>query len=160
MDILGPVTTRATLALRAAAIAGAALLASGCAVFSPVQTQYAYQPADGPALDTGDLQLRNLVVVAAEKGGEGVLVGQAVNPSTSAVQASFSVGGGTPATLTVPATSGATLSQGATSVVLTEVPGGPGEVVELTVTTPAAGANLVVVPVLAPTGYYQPYGRS
>jgi hypothetical protein len=154
MDILGRVTTRAASALRAAALAGAALIVSGCAVFSPLQTQYDYQAADGPALDTGDVQLHDLVVVAKEKGGEGVLVGQAVNRAKQAVEVSFAVGEGTPAKHTVPATSGDTLSQGASAVVLTGVPGGPGEVVELTVTTPGSGENVVVVPVVAPTGYY------
>jgi hypothetical protein len=160
MDILGPVTTRAALALRAAALAGAALIASGCAVLSPVQTQYDYQPADGSRLDTGDLELRNLVVVVAEKGGEGVLVGQAVNPAAQAVEASFQLGTGTAAKRTVPASSGGTLSEGSSSVLLSDVPGGPGEVVQLTVTTPASGANLVLVPVLAPTGYYAQFDRS
>lgn len=158
MDILGPVTTRAASALRAAALAGAVLLAaSGCALFSPVQTDYHYQPADGPSLDTGDVELRNLVVVAAEKGGEGVLVGQAVNAATQAVDVQFSVGGATPAKRTVPATSGDALSGTSSSVVLTDVPGGPGDVVQLSVVTPGSGQNIVTVPVLAPTGYYSQF---
>ncbi|WP_377645049.1 hypothetical protein [Oryzobacter terrae] len=154
-------TTRAASALRATALAGALLLgAAGCAVFSPVQTDYAYQPADGPALDTGDLKLRNLVVVAAEKGGDGILVGQAVNGAAQAVQVSFSVGSDTPANRTVPASSGAALSAPGSSVVLTAVPGGPGDVVDLTVTTPGSGQNVVTVPVLAPTGYYTQFAPS
>ena len=148
------VTTRAASALRATALAGAVLVAvSGCALSSPVQTDYAYQPADGPSLDTGDVDLRNLVVIAPEKGGDGVLVGQAVNNAPQAVQVSFSVGGDSPANRTVPASSGAALSTPGSTVALTAVPGGPGDVVDLTVTTPGSGQNVVTVPVLAPTGY-------
>ncbi len=161
MDILLPVTTRAASALRATALAGAVLVAvSGCAVLSPVQTDANYQPADGPRLDTGDLELRNLVVIAAEKGGDGILIGQAVNDSPQAVQVSFSVGGDTPANRTVPATSGAALSTPGSTVVLTAVPGAPGDVVDLTVTTPASGPSVVTVPILAPTGYYAQFAPS
>ena len=160
MAILGRVTTRAASALRATALAGATLVAAGCAVFSPVQTDAVYQPADGPALNTVDVKLRNLVVVAGEKGGEGVLVGQAVNDANQAVDVEFSVGGGTPAKRTVPASSGGSISEASSRVVLPGVPGAPGEAVELTVTTPRSGQNVVLVPVLAPTGYYQQFTPS
>lgn len=163
MDILGPVTTRAASVLRATALAGAVLLASGCAVFSPVQTDYAYQPADGPGLDTGAVQLRNLVVVAAEEGASGVLVGQAVNDSAESVELTFAVAGATgsadqpPASRVVPASSGGAISTDGSQVVLAGVPQGPGGLVELTVGTPETGQNIVQVPVLAPTGYYEPF---
>lgn len=157
MDILGRVTTRAAAALRATALAGAALLASGCAVFSPVQTDYPYQAGDGPSLDTGDVHLGNLVVVAAEKDGDGVLVGQAINESAQSVDVTFAVGEGTPTRRTIPASSGGGLSESGSAVVLTGVPAGPGELVQLTVTTPGSGANVVQVPVVAPTGYYSDF---
>jgi hypothetical protein len=157
VDILGPVTTRAAAVLRATALAGALLLASGCAVFSPVQTDYPYQAGDGPSLDTGDLRFGNLVVVAAEEGGDGVLVGQAVNESARAVDVTFALGEGAPARRTIPASSGTGLSEGGQAVVLTGVPAGPGELVQLTVTTPESGPNVVQVPVFAPTGYYEEF---
>ncbi|MFL6078457.1 MAG: hypothetical protein ACJ714_00875, partial [Ornithinibacter sp.] len=96
-------TNRAASALRAAALAGAILLASGCATFSPVQTDYDYDSADGVPLTIDGLDLRDLAVVVPTKGEAGVVVGQAVNRSTSAVEVTFAVAGAaTPATVTVP----------------------------------------------------------
>ena len=150
------VTNRAALALRAAALAGATLLASGCAVFSPVQTDEPYIPADGVALSTTDLELRNLALVSSAAGADAVVVGQAVNSGTSAVQVSFGVsGGGAGATATVPATSGETLSDETTRVTLPALAAGPGEVVELVVTTSGSGQNIITVPVLLAKGQYE-----
>jgi hypothetical protein len=149
------VTNRAAAALRASALAGAVLLASGCAVFSPVQTDYDYDAADGVPLTIRGLDLRDLAVVVPEKGGTGIVVGQAVNRSTSAVDVTFAVTGApTPATVAVPASSGKTLSDAATGIEIPGIPAAPGEMVEMTVTTDEAGANVVRVPVLANTGYY------
>lgn len=148
-------TNRAASALRASALAGAVLLASGCAVFSPVQTDYDYDAADGVPLTIQGLDLRDLAVVVPAKGGTGIVVGQAVNRSTSAVDVTFAVTGApTPATVAVPANSGKTLSDAATSIEIPGIPAAPGEMVELTVTTDQAGANVVKVPVLPNTGYY------
>ena len=52
---------------------GSALLLTGCQIISPRQTDVMYAAADGVALDVGDVQLRNLVVVADTKGGPGTL---------------------------------------------------------------------------------------
>ena len=156
MDILGRVTTRAASALRVSALVGAALLVSGCGTFSPVQTEYDYPAADGVRLSIEGLELRNLAIVAAAKGADGVLVGQAVNSGASAVDVSFAVqGGGAAATATVPANSGDALSDATSTVEIPGVPAPPGAMVDLVVSTPAAGQNIVTVPVLAHTGYYQ-----
>ena len=104
MAILGRVTNRAASALRASALAGTILLASGCAsAFSPIQTDYDYEAADGVPLTIEGLDLRDLAVVVPAKGGTGLVVGQAVNRSTSAVEVTFAVvGAPTPATVAVP----------------------------------------------------------
>ena len=145
-------TTRAASVLRATALAATGLLVSGCATFSPVQTEYDYPAADGVRLSIDGLELRNLAVVAAEPEGPGVVIGQAVNSSAAAVDVAFSLEGSpAPAQTTVPAGSGDALPE----VQLESVPAAPGDTVELTVTTPEAGQNVVRVPVLAPTGYYE-----
>jgi hypothetical protein len=54
----------------------------------------------------------------------------------------------------VPANSGKTLSDATTAVEIPGIPVAPGAMVELTVTTDQAGANVVKVPVLPNTGYY------
>ena len=87
-------------------------------------------------------------MVPAE-GGTGIVIGQAVNRSTSAVDVTFGVAGApTPATVAVPASSGKTLSDAATGVEIPGIPAAPGEMVEMTVTTAEAGENVVKVPVL------------
>ena len=145
-------TTRAASVLRATALAAVGLLVAGCSTFSPVQTEYDYPAADGVRLSIDGLELRNLAIVAAEADGPGVVIGQAVNPSAAAVDVSFSLGDSpTPAETTVPAGSGDALPE----VSIESVPGAPGDTVELTVSTPEAGQNVVRVPVLAPTGYYE-----
>ncbi len=155
MAILGRVTNRAAPALRATALAGTALLLSGCAVFSPVQTDYDYEPADGVSFTITGLDLRNLAVVVPAEGGTGTIVGQAVNRATSAVDVTFAVDGATaPATVAVPAGSGTSLTGDGGRVEIPGIPAPPGSTVQLTVTTDEAGANVVRVPVLPNIGYY------
>jgi hypothetical protein len=151
----GQVSSRATTVTRTAALVGAGLLLSGCAVFSPLQTTENYVPADGVPLDIPGLELRNLAVVAESEGGPGVVIGQAVNDGASAVEVSFSVGEeGEPVVAVLPAGSGGTLSDGTDNVDLAAVPAPPGALVDLTVITEAAGESIVQVPVLAPEGDY------
>ena len=137
-------------------MAGTILLASGCAsAFSPIQTDFDYDSADGVPLTIEGLDLRDLAIVVPEKGGTGIVVGQAVNRSTSAVDVTFAVTGApTPATVAVPASSGKTLSDATNGVEIPGIPEAPGATVQLTVTTDEAGANIVSVPVLPNTGYY------
>ena len=150
-------TNRATTALRLGAVAGATLVATGCGVFSPVQTDEAYIPADGTDLTMPGLELRNVVVVTEGEGDPGVVVGQAVNRGPDAVEVQFSLDGGTPATASVPAFSGGSLTDGGSQVTLTQVPSAPGTLVDLVVVTQEAGQNVVSVPVLPPERYYAEY---
>ena len=147
-------TTRAALALRATALLAATLLASGCAVFSPTQTDYDYPAADGVRLSIPGLELRNLAIVLEEEGGTGVLIGQAVNNGTSAVDVTFAVeGASATATAAVPATSGNALSDATSLVEIASLPAAPGDTVSLVVSTAEAGQNIVTVPVLAASGH-------
>ena len=82
---LSPVTTAAMTTPRhrlRAALSAAALgstLLGGCAVMSPVQTDYAYQAADGVNATFGELDLRGVLVIADAEDGPGSVVGQLVN---------------------------------------------------------------------------------
>ena len=79
-DTLSSVITLSS-SLRTATVAGAAVLAlglSGCSLNSPVQTDVDYPAADGVGLSLGDVQLRNVAVVATTKDGPGTLIGQVV----------------------------------------------------------------------------------
>ena len=148
--------TNRAAALRLPAIAAAALLASGCAVFSPVQTNVPYIPADGVPLTIPGLTLRNLAVVTGTDADTGVLIGQVVNETASAVDVTFGIQGGAQASAptTVAAYSGDTISDSAEQVELPGVPAPPGAMVTLTVTTSEAGQNVVQVPVLLDDRYY------
>jgi hypothetical protein len=148
------VTTRAAHALRATALLAATLIASGCAAFSPTQTDYDYPAADGVRLSIPGLELRNLAFVVEEEGGTAVLIGQAVNDSTSAVDVTFAVEGGTStATAAVPATSGNALSDETSRVEIEGLPAAPGDTISLVVSTEEAGQNVITVPVLSTAGH-------
>ena len=154
MAILGRVTNRAAAALRATALAGTILLASGCAAFSPVQTDYDYDAADGVPLTIEGLDLRDLAVVVPAKGGTGIVVGQAINRTTSAVDVTFAVKPGHPPRRPSPCRP--------TRARRSRMPrpasrspasrSRPARWCEMTVTTDEAGANIVKVPVLRQPG--------
>jgi hypothetical protein len=151
-----------------AAVALSGILAlSGCQVMSPIQTDVPYQPADGVAVDLGDVQVRDLVVVSAAKGDAGILSGMVINNGTETVTVTFAVRAtdangaatdttGISAQADIPAGTAIRLSgvDGTTPVTLTSIATAPGGILGITVSTPAGGAPEVSVPVLLPTGYY------
>ncbi len=147
-------TIRAASALRFAGLAAATLLATGCGVFSPAQTNYSFIPADGVPLSIPGLDLRNLLVVSDAKGGPGTVVGQAVNTGKDAVEVQFGLQGGSTVGATVPAYSNDAISLNGSPVVIGSVPEAPGTMVQLIVATREAGQNVVLVPVLPPDRYY------
>jgi len=135
-----------------AAAVGAVLL-TGCQVASPIQTNVPYNAGDGVPVDLGDVQIRNLVVVADTKGGPGTLSGSLINTAGTAQTVTFSDGQSQVEALAKPH-SQAPISDKA-QVVLPSVNAAPGGVVRLSVATPASGASVVVVPVLAADLYYK-----
>lgn len=151
---------RAASTLRLLGLAGATLLATGCAVFSPIQTDYAYIPADGVDLSIPGLTFRNLVVVADEEGGPGTLVGQAVNETAQAIDVTFALEGSSGTSTSIASYSDDAISLGSTPVTIGPVPEPPGSMMPLLVTTQEAGQNVVVVPVLPSTRYYDQFAPS
>lgn len=124
---------------------------SGCAVFSPVQTSYPYVQADGVALNIEGIEFENLVVVAPSRGAPGVLTGQAVNLTAHEIDVTVVIEGGSqPATFTLAPLTGDGITATPSNVDLGPVPVIPGALVNLIVSTPAAGENNVSVPVLPP----------
>ncbi|MFC7491151.1 MULTISPECIES: hypothetical protein [unclassified Knoellia] len=136
----------------AAAVLGTTLL-GGCAVFSPVQTDYNYQAADGVNTTFGDLEVRGLLVVADAKDGQGTVVGQLVNTSNEDIEVAFASEGATGAEVTVPRRS--SLSLGEEPVTLSSVAAAPGDVLQLQMATPGTGQNVLTVPVLPSAAYYE-----
>ena len=144
--------------LAGATISVAALALSGCQLASPIQTNVPYQPADGVAVDLGDVQVRDLVIVTDAKGGVGTLSGLVVNRGAEPVTVTFATGPGALASTRaiIPAGTPTRLSgvEGVTPVTIPSIAASPGDMVSLVVSTPDAGAPVVSVPVLLPTGYY------
>lgn len=144
--------------LTGAAISVAVLALSGCQLTSPIQTNVPYQPADGVAVDLGDVQVRGLVIVTDAKGGVGILSGLVVNRSNGPVTVTFATGPGALASAraVIPAGAPTRLSgvEGVTPVTIPTISAAPGDMVNVVVSTPDAGAPVVSVPVLLPTGYY------
>ena len=144
--------------LTAATLAGAVLALSGCQASSPIQTAVPYQPADGVAVDLGDVQIRDLLVVTSAMGGAGTLSGLIVNKGSEPVTVTFATGpgSGSSARAIIPPGTPTRLSgvEGTMPVTIPSIPAAPGDTVNMVVGTPDAGAPLVAVPVLPPTGYY------
>ena len=154
--IAGLKVTPVAPVLAAAALAGVLTL-SGCQAMSPIQTDVPYQPGDGVAVDLGDVQIRDLLVISSAKGSVGMLSGTVLNKSTEPVTVTFTAGAdGGSAQAQIPAGEHTRLSgvEGATSVSLPAISAAPGAIIKVTISTPAGGAPEVSVPVLLPEGYY------
>ena len=90
----------APLALAAAVITGT----TGCTLSAEIATMKDYDPSDGVGTDIGDLALRNILLIANDR-GEANLVMTVVNPSgeTVALNVQFEQGSErTTETLTIP----------------------------------------------------------
>lgn len=66
------------IAVAAALALGVALGTSGCNLIQPQATTYKYDPSDGISVDTGDVELRNIVVIS-DTGKVGNLIMNTVN---------------------------------------------------------------------------------
>ena len=132
---------------------GAALALSACQTQSPVQTDEAYAPADGVAVDLGTVQLRDLVVISTGKDKPGVLSASVSNTSGESQRIAFALPQAQPVYAQSAANSETRLSEGS-QVQLPSVPVSPGDVIKLTVQSPNAPAAVVTVPVLPASGYY------
>lgn len=132
---------------------GAALALSACQTQSPIQTDQAYAPADGVAVDLGSVQLRDLVVISSGKDQPGVLSASVSNTSNDIQRLAFALPQAQPVYARAAANSETRLS-GVSQVQLPSVPVSPGDVVQLTVQSPTAPAAVVTVPVLPASGYY------
>lgn len=146
-------TPRLRLRALVAIVAGTTLL-GGCQVISPRQTEVMYDAGDGVSANVGDLQLRNLLVVAEKDGGPGTVSAAVGNQSDKPVTITFATVDGGQATTEVPAHSTVNVSEGAEKVTLPAVKGAPGSMTELVISGPGGNAP-VQVPVLPPTGYYE-----
>jgi hypothetical protein len=146
-------TARLVRGLLPVTVLGAALALSGCQTQSPIQTRFPYLPSDGVPVDLGAVQLRDLVIISSGKDKPGVIVASMSNSGNTEEQVGFASSSAQQVYTSSPAHSVQPLS-GQHPIQLSSVPVAPGDVVRLTVETPAAPAVVVYVPVLLPQGYY------
>ncbi|GAA6527389.1 hypothetical protein [Intrasporangium sp. DVR] len=140
----------------AAALGGLAVatLASGCMVFNPVQTDVAYEPADGVSADVGDLAIRDLLLVGSAE-GTAVVSGAAFNGGTEPVTLQVTPqgeGAGTGSEIKLRAREQVDLST--KGLHFDGIDAKPGSIVPLAVTTQPGGTTIVNVPVVLATGPY------
>jgi hypothetical protein len=137
---------------------------SGCSVLSPDTIATPYPPGDGinatvtnPA-DGSSVDLRNFLVVAAAEGTAGRVVGAVVNTGAQPVELSLAAAQGAsttrPTTVEVPP-GGITQvgSDDGTQMILEQTPGA-GRMIAMRAATTSGGAVDMLVPVLAPVGFY------
>jgi hypothetical protein len=120
---------RSRVAVSAILAAGVLLGSSGCAFFSPVATQIAYDPSDGTSTTVGDIKVRNALAITED--GETVNLVMAVINSgeeTAIVRFQYGFEGSEPTSsdlgIVVPVEAGETISFGngdeATDAILTD----------------------------------------
>ena len=136
-----------TSALAPAAAVGLGLVLAGCSATNPATTTRDYAASDGVDVTLGDLDLGNLMVLAAEEGAPGTVLGSVTN--TGGDSTTVQLGLADDATsLEVGAGETVLLGPEQEPVDLAAVPVAPGALVELTVASEADGTTTVRVPVL------------
>lgn len=137
---------------RIAAGAAAGVVALALSACSPILTTKPYAAGDGTRVaweGTDAVRGENLIVLAAEQGGEGRVLGGLTNQTNESVEITFGFAEGSSETVTVEANS--TLLMNGTDegdIILDDVPVAPGANVEMTFATPSLGQISLPVPVL------------
>jgi len=163
----GPVPAPARAPRRARPLLGAGLAVllagalGGCSVMSPATTITPYAPSDGVNVNVSDdILLRNFLVVGAEKGGQGAVVGAIVNQGDRTVTVELATQLGEAAQpsqtrVSVPPHGSVQVAPGEKNeMVVGELPVGPGEMLEMSAAAASAGARYFEAPVLQPEGPY------
>ncbi|MBK4121359.1 hypothetical protein JHD97_10170 [Kocuria rhizophila] len=118
---------------------------SGCVYISPQATTVSFAPADGVQMDLGDLQLRNVLVVAENADSEGRVLGTVINNGDSTQTVTLDAKGSS-AKVEVPANKEVVLEK-SKPVLLEKAGANPGLMVDTTFS--GDGQNQTVsVPVL------------
>ena len=146
-----------TLRARGRALALTVVLAAstaGCSVFSPFQTAETKPIADGvPVTGLPDVRLDNVALVSGEDGGDAVITGIVENTGSDPVKISLSAGGSSASTTVEPSQ---VVLLDDEDLTLSGLEDGAGSMADIEVSTGSESIP-TQVPVVAPTGYYEPY---
>lgn len=135
----------------ALALASAVAFAvSGCSTTNPIQTDRPYAASDGVQVTLGAVRAENLLAVTTAADAAGALSGALVNSGSTPADVTITVGDSSQ-DVTVAAGSSVLFGTGSdtgTQVPLPQVTAAPGALLDVTLSTPAAGTVHVQVPVL------------
>lgn len=146
---------------------GAALGLTACSATNPATIATPYAASDGSNAEITDpatgavVKLRNFLVVGADKGKPGVLLGAVANEGDQPVELTLTVQTQTDGKVATIGTGKVTAKPGeltqvgptGTAVPLPSLPSGPGVVVQLNAQSPAGGET-INIPVVAAVGAY------
>ncbi len=121
-------------------------LLAGCSASTP-RTAQGYAASDGVGLQLGELDASNLLVLAAESGAPGTVLGSLTNLGPESMIVEIAAGGST-VTVRVAPHSTMILGPAGAQVALAAVPEPPGALMDVTITSDRAGDVAVQVPVL------------
>ena len=130
------------------ALAGVAVL-SGCTATNPITTMDDYSPSDGVRGRLGTVSLGNIMVLTAEEGAPGTVLGSVTNDGEEEISVSLGLVDGEPVTVDVPG--GDTVLLGPDQdeeIELESVPAEPGGLVDMLVSADREGEATLRVPVL------------
>ncbi|GAA1261752.1 MAG: hypothetical protein QOH40_1373 [Arthrobacter pascens] len=150
---------RGKLAMAAAALSVGLLALTGCGYINAQQTSEQYAASDGTRSDVGPLELRNMLIVAADEKQPGRLIGAVYNSSSKDVKVTLSGAEGSQTEVSVAKNSYTLLNDSTDAAILSTAGGKPGSLVDIKVTEDGTNVNKTVkVPVVDGTlKEYQAY---
>jgi hypothetical protein len=148
---------RGKLAIAAAAIGVGLLSVTGCGFVNAQQTSHQYSASDGVRADLGQLQLRNILIVASGENDPGRVIGAVFNQGTSDATLTISGANGSQTEIPVKANSETYLNDQSDAAVLSTAGINPGGLVPVTIRSGSDSAQLNVPVVNGTLPEYQKY---
>lgn len=135
---------RGKLAIAAAAIGVGLLSVTGCGFVNAQQTSHQYSASDGVKADLGQLQLRNILIVASGEKEPGRVIGAVFNQGTSDATLTISGANGSQTEIPVKANSETYLNTGSDSAILSSAGVIPGGLTPVTIRSGSDSATINV----------------
>jgi len=148
---------RGKLAIAAAAIGVGLLSVTGCGFVNAQQTTHQYSASDGIKADLGQLQLRNMLIVASGEKESGRVIGAVFNQSNSDATLTISGADGAQTEVPVKAKSETYLNEESDSAVLSTAGAAPGGLAKVTVRSGSDSAQINIPVVNGTLPEYQKY---
>ncbi|MEV7607274.1 hypothetical protein AB0N65_17720 [Paenarthrobacter sp. NPDC089322] len=148
---------RGKLAIAAAAIGVGLLSVTGCGFVNAQQTNHQYSASDGIKADLGQLQLRNILIVASGENEPGRVIGAVFNNSGSDATLTISGSNGAQTEIPVKANSETYLNTGSDAAILSTAGTIPGGLTPVTIRSGSDSATVNVPVVDGTLPEYQEY---